>query len=195
MTGDGTPPLASRRDGRPVYEPAEDSALLAGAAVDVVESEDVVFEVGVGSGWVAERVATETGARVVGGDVNPHACRAARDRGVETVRADLVDPLADASVDTVLCNPPYLPTDPDTAWGDWMEAALDGGPDGRAVIRPFLGSVGRVLVPGGVALLVASTLTGLDEVRGLAAENGLTATVVDEESYPFERLAVVRLDR
>jgi release factor glutamine methyltransferase len=187
------PALADRRETPAVYRPAEDSALLADAAVETVAAGDVVFEVGVGSGWVAARVAAETGARVVGDDLTAEACTEAAGRGVEVVRADLLGPVADGSVDVVLCNPPYLPTPPEAEWDDPMEAALSGGPEGRRVVEPFLDDVGRVLAPGGRALLLVSTLTGLDAVQDRAAANGLTAGVVREESYPYERLVVLCL--
>ena len=187
------PALADRRETPTVYAPAADSALLAGAAVNQVGTDDVVFEVGVGSGWVANRVAAETGARVAGDDLTLEACAKAASRGVEVVCANLLDPVADAAVDVVLCNPPYLPTPPEAEWDDPMEAALSGGPEGRRVVDPFLDDVGRVLAPGGHALLLVSTLTGLDEVRAHAATNGLIAEIVREEQFPYERLVVFAL--
>lgn len=185
--------LRDRREMPTVYEPAEDSRLLADAAVDRVGDDELVLEVGVGSGYVAERVAEETGARVVGSDVNPDACAAARDRGVETVRADLLDPFAAGSVDVVLCNPPYLPTPPEREWDDPLEHALSGGEDGRRVVRPFLADVGRVLRDGGRGYLLISTLTGVEEVADLAAEAGLDARRIAEEAFPFERLLVLEI--
>ena len=100
------PALADRRETPTVYAPAADSALLAAAAVNQVGTDDVVFEVGVGSGWVANRVAAETGARVAGDDITLEACAKAASRGVEVVCANLLDPVADAAVDVVLGNPP-----------------------------------------------------------------------------------------
>jgi release factor glutamine methyltransferase len=188
------PALADRREVETVYRPAEDSALLAAAAVETVSAGDLAFEVGVGSGWVAERVAAETGARVVGDDGSAEACAEAAARGVEVVRANPLDPVADGAVDVALCNPPYLPTPPEAEWDDPMEAALSGGPDGRRVVDPFLDDVGRVLAPDGHALLLVSTLTGLDAVEARAAASGLEAAVVTEESFPYERLVVLRLD-
>ncbi|MFB6302140.1 MAG: HemK2/MTQ2 family protein methyltransferase [Haloferacaceae archaeon] len=191
---DESPDLAERRGVETaVYGPAEDSGLLAEAAAAGIDSDDLVLEVGVGSGWVAERVAGTTGARVVGSDVNPHACRRARERGVETVRANLVDPFRDGAFDAVLFNPPYLPADPEAAWDDWMEAALSGGESGRAVVDPFVDDVGRVLAPGGRAFLVVSSLTGFDAVVARAERRGFDVRTVREESYPFETLSVLRL--
>jgi len=188
--------LADRRGTETdVYQPAEDSRLLADAAVATLSAGERVLEVGTGSGYVAERVQNETGARVVGADVNPHACRAAAERGVPAVRADLVAPFRDGALDAVLFNPPYLPTDPAAERDDWMEVALSGGEDGRAVVDPFLDSVGRVLAPDGVVLLLVSSLTGVDAVTTRADERGFSAAAVHEESFPFETLTVLKLFR
>ena len=191
MTDDGG--LAERRGLETnVYQPAEDSGLLADAAVEFARGR--VLEVGTGSGWVAEQVAEKgTADRVVASDLNPHACRSARERGLEAVRGDLLEPFADGSFETVLFNPPYLPTDPDNEWDDWMEHALSGGESGRELIVPFLQDLDRVLVTGGQALLLVSSLTGYDEVVELIGEAGFTHEEVRQESYPFETLSILRL--
>jgi len=185
--------LAERRGlNAPVYEPAEDSGLLAEAAVE--HARGVTLEVGTGSGWVARRVQTEGDAtRVIGSDVNPHACQRARDRGVEAVRADLLAPFRDGALDTVLFNPPYLPTDPDNEWDDWQEVALSGGETGRELIEPFLDDLPRALASDGVALLLVSSLTGFADVVEYAVDRGLRAETVAEESYPFETLSILAL--
>jgi len=187
--------LEERREMPTVYEAAEDSRLLAEAAVERVEADERVLEVGVGSGYVARRVGTETGARVVGCDLNPDACEAAREEGVETVRANLVDSFAADAFDVVLCNPPYLPTPPEEEWDDPLEHALSGGEDGRRVVRPFLADVGRVLRPDGRTYLLVSTLTDLEAVSGLADDAGLTVREVADESFPFERLVALEITR
>jgi release factor glutamine methyltransferase len=187
--------LAARRgvDDAVVYQPAEDSGLLAEAAIEAARGR--VLEVGTGSGWVAARIAAERGLDVVGSDLNPHAARQARERGVEAVVADLLSPFRADAFDAVCFNPPYLPTDPDNEWDDWMEHALSGGESGRELIEPFLADVGRVLAPGGVVLLLVSSLTGYDEVLALVDEAGFAAEPVVEESFPFETLTVLALRR
>ncbi|GGL54808.1 HemK2/MTQ2 family protein methyltransferase [Halocalculus aciditolerans] len=176
-----------------VYQPAEDSHLLAEVVVERVDAGDTVLEVGTGSGYVASSVAAETGARVVGSDVNPHACRQARERGVEAVRADLTEPFRDGAFDAVVFNPPYLPEEPVAARDDWMETALTGGETGREVTEVFLDGVGRVLAPGGVVFLLASTLSGVDEVAEYAGECGFSTAAVRDESFPFETLTILAL--
>ena len=188
--------LAERRGVDPaVYQPAEDSGLLAEAAIGSLSNPELVLEVGTGSGWVAQQVAAQTGARVIGSDLNPHACQQARERGVEAVRADLLDPFSDGVFDAVLFNPPYLPTDPENEWDDWMEHALSGGEDGRRLIGPFISDVERVLAPGGEVYLLVSSLTGYDIVVELAENAGFAVDEVVQESYPFEVLSILRLSR
>lgn len=178
-----------------VYRPAEDSRLLAEVAVERVTADDRVLEVGTGSGYVAARVADETGATVYASDVNPHACEEARARGLATVRGDRTEPFRPASFDGVLFNPPYLPRDPDAERDDWMERALTGGETGREVVEAFLDDVGRVLAPGGTVLLLVSSLADVGAVGAYAAERGLYARTAREERYPFERLAVLVITR
>ncbi|WP_435114947.1 HemK2/MTQ2 family protein methyltransferase [Halolamina sp. C58] len=185
--------LAERRgEETKVYQPAEDSGLLADAAAEFARGR--TLEVGTGSGWVAEQVAGSV-PEMVAADVNPHACQQARERGIEAVRTNLTDAFADGSFETVLFNPPYLPTDPENEWDDWMEQALSGGESGRELIEPFLDDLGRVLAPGGQALLLVSSLAGFEEVEALARDAGFVPEEVRQESYPFETLSILRLTR
>lgn len=188
--------LARRRgvDTR-VYAAAEDSALLAGVAAEFVDDSDRVLDVGTGSGYVARRIAETAGARVVGVDVNPHACRRARERGVPVVRGDLVAPFRADAFDVVAFNPPYLPTDPDAEWDDWFETAVSGGATGREVVKRFLDDIGRVLAPGGDVFLLVSTYTGVEAVVAYAGERGFSAAAVEDATFPGETLTVLRLWR
>jgi release factor glutamine methyltransferase len=195
MTDNGRPRLAEQRDLDEVYGPAEDSHLLAETAVERVDSAERVLDVGTGSGYVASSIREGTGAWVVGSDLNPKACRRASGTGIPVVCGDLLSPFRADSFDVVCFNPPYLPTPREEEWGDWMNAALSGGPEGRAVIDRFLDDVGRVLDENGRVYLLISTLTGPDEVRDRAAESGFVTGTVAEESHPFEKLLVLELTR
>ena len=175
-----------------VYQPAEDSELLAEAACGEIDAGQRVLDVGTGSGYVAARAA-ETGARVIGSDPNPHACRQAREHGIEVVRTDLVAGFGTKEFDVVLFNPPYLPTDPESASDDWMGRALSGGESGRAVVEPFVDSVSRVLRPEGFVLMLVSSLTGLEEIETQAREASFAVEEVSAESHFFERLVVLKL--
>lgn len=178
-----------------VYQPAEDSELLGQVAVEQIVSADRVLEVGTGSGYVAQRVHEETGASLIATEINPHACRQARNRldpSVDIIRTDLIACLTD-KFDVVLFNPPYLPTDPAVEGEDWMEHALSGGPDGQRVIEEFLERVERVMAPDGCVYLLASSLTDLEDVRACAEKNGFDARIIAEDSIPFETLAIFEI--
>ncbi|MBX0321494.1 methyltransferase domain-containing protein [Halomicroarcula sp. F13] len=190
----GRPSLADQRGVESVYQPAEDSALLARAVRERVGDGDQTLDVGTGSGFVAAAMA-EAGADAVGVDVNPLACQQARERGVTVVRGNLVDPFHEESFDLVAFNPPYLPTPSEREWDDWMEQALSGGEDGRRLVDPFLESVGRVLAPDGEALLLVSSLTDPDAVREYARQHGLAGERVASEKHPYEQLVVLRFVR
>lgn len=176
-----------------VYGPAEDSALLATAVDEDLETAALVLDVGTGSGYVGQRLADATGARVIGSDINPLACRRARGNGVEPVLGDLTSPFRDNSFDTIVFNPPYLPAVEDLELDEWFEAAVTGGESGRAVINRYLADVGRVLAPNGRAYLLISSLTGTDEVTDRASDHGLETEVIASVEYPGEELLVLRL--
>jgi len=188
-TGD-RPSLADQRAVETVYQPAEDSALLARTACERVDTADRALDVGTGSGYVAAELA-DAGADAVGVDLSPLACREAAENGVAVVRGNLVDPFRDDAFDLVVFNPPYLPTPEDVEWDDWMEHALSGGEDGRRLVDPFLESVGRVLAPGGAVLLLVSSLTGIETVCEYAAVQGLKSVERASEKHPYERLVVL----
>jgi release factor glutamine methyltransferase len=142
-----------------VYPPREDTRLLARFAEGTRGL--TVLEIGTGNGLVAE-TAVGAGARVVATDLNPAALRALRERsqpgpaGPAPVRTDLAAGLR--RFDRILCNPPYLPTPPAARDPDpWANLALDGGPDGCAVLARIVDSLAEHLRPGGRAYLLESS--------------------------------------
>lgn len=195
-TGGGS--LSDRRgEDYEVYQPAEDSALLAGeAAADLADTGSVrILDVGTGSGYVGARLAEVTGAAVVGVDVNPAACRQAHERGLAVVVGDLVAPFADGAFDAVTFNPPYLPAVDEASWDDWFDVAVTGGETGREVVDRFLEGLGRVLTPDGVAYLLVSSLTGVEAVVERAGRAGFSMVALADASFPGETLTVLKLVR
>lgn len=175
-----------------VYTPEVDTALLLSAARAEVRPGDRVLEVGTGSGLIAVEIAKIT--RVVATDINPHAVTCAHDAGIDVVRTDLFRGIR-GPFDIVVFNPPYLPTQPEERIDDWLEYALDGGMSGRVTIARFVEEVEQILAPGGRALVLISSLTGLSEVLELCSGYCYTADIVMQETVEDEVLYVLKIIR
>lgn len=175
-----------------VYPPREDTYLLLGAALKEAGPDDIALEIGCGSGLITQEVAPRVKS-ILATDINPHAVRMVKAKGFEVVRADLFSGLR-GRFDLILFNPPYLPTTDLERTDQWIDFALDGGEDGRKTIRRFLKGLSAHLRPGGRALLLISSLTGLHEVRSMAESEGLDVQDVAKHRCFFEQLHVLRLE-
>ena len=173
-----------------VYPVREDTLLLLDAALDELKPSDRVLDLGTGSGYIARHLVGKA-ALIIATDVNPHACRIASYEGVGVARSDLTAGLR-GHFDLILFNPPYLPTKPGERINDWLEKALDGGENGRAVIGRLLPDLPRVLAPNGRLLLVFSDVTGVREVLGLLQDAGFSAGIVKRNRVEGEDLLVVK---
>ncbi|MBU4179928.1 MAG: methyltransferase [Actinobacteria bacterium] len=173
-----------------VYEPSEDSFLLADAALSEIKGSERILEVGCGSGIISAVIKANTKASVIGIDINPHAAKCTRENGVEVIRGNLLSCIK-GHFDLIIFNPPYLPTKEDERDDGWLNAALDGGCDGRTVILRFLEDAGRCLVPDGKILMLVSSLTGIDEIRSRMVSMGYAVEDIRQENYMFEQLTVL----
>jgi release factor glutamine methyltransferase len=173
-----------------VYEPAEDTFLLADH-LEVKEGERVL-ELGTGCGILAV-LAAEQGGRVVATDVSEAALRCAWlnawrhgvGERVELRRGELFSPVGSSTFDLILFNPPYLPEEGegDPRWS--------GGRSGRGVLDPFLSELPLHLSPGGRALFVQSSLSGVEESLRRLGEGGLEARILKRLRFFFEELVLV----
>ena len=180
-----------------VYRPAEDSYLLN----EYVErlAEGLVLDLGTGSGIQALTAASRPEvSRVLATDVSVEAVVEARERAgaeglldrVDFLVGDLFGPVRGGVFDTVVFNPPYLPSE---GWElrDEASRAWSGGPTGGEVFRRFLSEAWRYLRPGGFILTVISSLTAvpLEEVEGY----GYRVEVLERVRLFFEELLCLRL--
>ncbi len=147
----------------------------------------VVADVGTGSGCLAVTLALERpAARVLATDTSSDALALARENAARHGvggrlwfrQQDLLAGQPPASLDAVVSNPPYVAT------ADWARcaatvrdfeprAALDGGPDGLAVIRRLVRQARDALAPGGALFLEigdrqAGAVRALLEAAGFA---------------------------
>ena len=175
-----------------VYMPDADTILLLRAAHAEATSNDFTLEIGSGRGLISQELAHKV-RRLIATDINPHAVRATKEKGIEVVRADLFSGIK-GKFDLILFNPPYLPTTAKEITPQWINYALDGGINGRETIDRFLKALSDHLRPGGRALLLISSLTGLKEVRETAMAAGLDMKEAARDRYFFEELYVLRLE-
>jgi release factor glutamine methyltransferase len=180
-----------------VYEPAEDSFLLADAGLKEAEPGMRILEVGTGSGFVSAVLQTNINdIYLVATEINPHAACCARANGIEVIRTDLFRGLKpekpENRFDLILFNPPYLPTSKDEKVPSWLNYAFDGGISGRETLDRFLDEVKDYLKPGGKILVLISSITGLETVRKKMKCLGFNVEIVEREKVSFEELMVVR---
>lgn len=180
-----------------VYPPAEDSFMLARGAESLRGS---ILEIGCGSGIASlSAAAADRKNKVLGVDVNPEAvaCAEANAKANHIMNArfvvsDLFSGVPDERFDAILFNPPYLPTDDSEKVGGRINAAFDGGKDGREVLDRFLAQFSRYLKGGGTLLLVQSSLNDSEKTEEALSALGYAVEVIAEERFFFERISLVR---
>jgi release factor glutamine methyltransferase len=151
-----------------------------------------------GSGALAV-AAGRAGARsVTAVDVSWRAVAAARINGllngvsVRAVRGSLFEPLAGRSYDVIVSNPPYLPASDDELPQSGPERAWEAGTDGRVLIDAIAAGAADHLRPGGVLLLIQSSVCGVERTLTLLEESRLDAEVVERRRGPLGPLLAAR---
>jgi release factor glutamine methyltransferase len=180
-----------------VYAPQEDSQLL----VDVMEKTGLaqghrVADLCTGSGVVAISAALQNAIAVSAFDICPRAVRCARANAlaagvdVDVHLGSWARAVEFAPFDLVVCNPPYVPHDPNfenpgppSTIGP--ARAWDAGCDGRLVLDPLCGTVPDLLAGGGSLLLVQSEFADPRQTLAALASAGLDAEVIAWEWIPF----------
>ena len=179
-----------------VYEPAEDSFLLAEKMT--VTEDDAVLDMGTGCGILAVLV-SEKAKSVLAVDINPYAIECAikntEMNGVKEMiefrNGDLFQSIKpNESFSLILFNSPYLPSEPDEE-RSWIGKAWAGGRTGRKVIDRFVMNAPNFLAAGGRIQLVQSSLSNVDRTLKMFGERNLRAMVVAQVKVAFERIVLV----
>ena len=178
-----------------VYEPAEDTFLLV-ENLDIKRSDDVL-EIGTGTGLVAV-YAAQRSRNVVATDINDYALQCAvkntitnRTYNVELRKGSLFEPVKDEKFDLILFNTPYLPTGEDEKLDEELNAAWDGGSEGRDTIDQFLNELKAHLKPNGRVQLVQSSLSDNEKTLAKLEELGFDAEITASEKCFFEEIVVI----
>lgn len=181
---------------RGVLIPRPETEILAGEVLSAISSMDspLVADICTGSGCIGLAIAHEhPGARVWASDLSPLAAEVTSDNAerlgladrVTTCEGDLLGALPPelrGTLDVVVSNPPYIPSDqlpalPQEVVGYEPHLALDGGPDGLDVFRRLASEAAQWLVPSGLFAVE------LDERR--------VATAAEEALQWYEEVRVV----
>ena len=183
-----------------VFQPPSDSFMLA----DQLRRERLgpgvsVLDLCTGSGHLA-LIAASAGASAVGIDVSRRAMLAVRLNAllngvrVTALRGDLFGPVAGRRFDVIVSNPPYLPHPDEELPHRGLARAVDAGPRGRAFIGRICTQVGEHLTPGGVLLLVHSSVCGERETLEALSARGLESEVVYRHRGPLGPILNARVD-
>lgn len=184
-----------------VYEPAEDSVMLAKHAKNL---KGYILEVGCGSGLASLLNAKNNpDNHVLGVDINRIAVVCAKKNAyhnkitnVTFKLSNLFSKLEGMRFDHILFNPPYLPTDKETRISDKkLNQAFDGGPEGRKVLDRFLKDFDKFLKPKGTVLIVQSSLNDFDRTEEILREKGFHVKILETESFFFEKLYLLRITK
>ncbi|MEV1108844.1 putative protein N(5)-glutamine methyltransferase [Micromonospora sp. NPDC049751] len=176
-----------------VFVPRGRTALLVEVAVELTGPAPAVVDLCCGSGAAAVALAHRLAPRwLAAADIDPVAVACARRNlaglAAEVYEGDLLAPLPQrwrGRLDLVVANAPYVPTDavalmPPEARLHEAPVALDGGPDGLAVLRRVGVEAATWLAPGG-HLVVEAGETQVDALCAALQAAGLTPAVHHDE--------------
>ena len=184
-----------------VYEPQEDTELLLEQIPNYAYGH--VLDMGAGSGVLAIEAA-KYATYVLAVDIDEEAVEKLRKKvtslGIKNIavrKSNLFSNIErDKRFNLILFNPPYLPKkgpgDVEDEGETNYDLALYGGAEGWEIIGSFLTDAHKHLEPGGVILMIFSSLTGEEKVKQLMSEN-YHYEKISEKSFFFERLYLYKL--
>jgi len=150
-----------------------------------------VLDLCTGSGALALVAAREGAADVTAVDASRRAVLAVRLNArlnrvrVRALRGDLFEPLGGARFDVIVSNPPYVPGGDAGPVSGEPRRGFDAGDDGRALIDRVCAGLPAHLRPGGVALIVHSSICGEQDTLDAMRSGGLEAEVVERRRGPL----------
>jgi release factor glutamine methyltransferase len=183
-----------------VFRPISDTWLLADALDDErLPAGARILDLCCGSGALAVRAALGGAQREVWAvDVSRRAVLTTRINAalnavrVRAVRGDLFAAIGDRRFDAIISNPPYVPAATDELPVRGPARAWDAGRDGRALLDRICAGAAGHLRPGGVLLVVHSSLLGLDPTADALRAGGLQVDVAARETGPLGPLMRAR---
>jgi release factor glutamine methyltransferase len=175
-----------------VFRPISDTWLLA----DALDREPLrprarVLDLCSGSGALAIRAALGGSRVVTAVDVSRRAVLTIRANArlnrvrVRALRGDLFAAVAGERFDAIVSNPPYVPAPSNELPARGRARAWDAGRDGRALLDRICDHARAHLRPGGLLLLVHSSLLGVESTVAALRARGLAVDVPVREPGPL----------
>jgi release factor glutamine methyltransferase len=182
-----------------VFRPHSDSLLLAAQlGHEPLLAGASVLDLCTGSGLLAIEAARRGAREVTAIDVSRRAVLSARLNArlngvrVRALRGDLFGPVAGWRFDLIVSNPPYLPSEEPGLPSRGEARAWEGGPQGRAFIDRICSQARAHLKPGGVLLLLQSSLSDDRSTADDLRSRGFEVTVVARHRGPLGALGRAR---
>lgn len=175
-----------------VFKPHSDSRLLASHVMkERLPREAKVLDLCTGSGVLAVAAATTGFAEVVAVDISRRSTITAAANAwlngvrITTLRGDLFEAVGDRRFDLIVSNPPYLPGRVPPVGRHSAARAWESGVSGRRLLDRICAQAPAHLNPGGVLLLVHSSVCGERKTIETLGAAGLPARVVDRRPGPL----------
>lgn len=181
-----------------VHRPVSDTWLLAEAMRAEGLPGKSVLDLCTGTGALAISAALGGASSVNAVDLTAVAARCAglnaRLNGarVRVHRGDLLAPVQGLKFDMIVSNPPYIPAETDELPHRGITVALDAGRDGRALLDRICLEGPAYLQPGGVMLLVHSSVCGTGRTCAALTQAGLEADVAVRQPGPLGPVLTAR---
>ncbi|GJF31144.1 methyltransferase [Kitasatospora sp. NE20-6] len=183
-----------------MYPAQGDTALLVESLLaERIRAGVRCLDLGTGSGAVA-LAAARLGAEVTAVDVSRLALATAWVNGLlgrqrlHVRHGDLTRPVRRQEFDLVVSNPPYVPAERAGAPRHGRGRAWDAGRDGRLLLDRICREAPKLLSPGGVLLVVQSSLADVRATVDAMEDAGLRAGVVARRRQVFGPVMTARAD-
>ncbi len=176
-----------------VFEPREDSILLADAIKKSDSKGKTVLDLGCGSGIQGLNALLLGAKKCVFADIDKKAVENAKANaqalgfGKKSVfkKSNLFSALKGKKFGLIIFNPPYVDSGKEKKWLD-----TDGGKKGRQVLDAFLRQAKGHLEKDGKIFFVQSSLNGESKTKKLLKEKGFAFEIAGRKRLFFEELVV-----
>lgn len=193
-----------------VYEPAEDSFLLLDALeadLEELRRRNPLICVELGSGSGINVTAMSVALRnsfCLAIDINPYACRTtkrtatANGTGVDVINMDLLTSFAAGSIDLLIFNPPYVPTETIGDEGAFQSnqdliKSWSGGISGCEVIDRLIEVAYEKLAGGSLFYLLLLKENDPKVIKSRLEGLNLNAEIVKERKIRGEHLFIMKI--